>query len=181
MSKPLTKAELIAKATELGLPLNGNETVAQLKVLIAGEVIPTDPTVADDTVNTMNAPSVSRPKTWEDLQSPGVFVKIVNRSKGLPQVQALLTQPKVSIVLTLNETESLGSAFWEGTLNGVSFNILKGITVQLPQQVAEHVNQNFVDSSRAAREVLVRNPYTGKLTNMNLEERPESDRSFLGL
>ena len=127
------------------------------------------------------APAVANPANdYKKLESDGVFPVKPLTAKAFDMATVISGQPKVTTIVPLRDDEAIGGAFHTWQENGFKVHVLKGVAVQLPQQVAKAITDEYTATARATREVQVRNPITNELVNMNLEQKSEQDRAYLG-
>lgn len=99
-------------------------------------------------------------------------------SKADSMLQALALTPKVRTRIPREAKEPQG-AFATVILNGLRINILKGVSVNLPQQVADVIDKSYYDTEKAINESKIVNPFTGKASNARVDMQSETDKEAL--
>lgn len=92
--------------------------------------------------------------------------------------QHLSSQPKVSFFIPLNQGETKG-AVASPQVNGLRVNIRKGVMVELPKQLAEHMAESLNLTIEAQESPTVTNVLTGQTKNARLDKQSEADQAAL--
>ena len=88
------------------------------------------------------------------LETPGVKVereeaKLARGGKTERMLYSLASQPKIRTLIPLSGKERRGSAVHTACVNGLRLVFLKGVFIDLPQQVAELVEAGFQGATTA--------------------------------
>lgn len=122
------------------------------------------------TVRAMKATMVSQPATvvvgqgipFSSKVSPRVEQNWEDKKKRTRE--ALMKQNKVRIMVPLEIGEKRG-AYQTVTINGCVFNLMKGVMVEVPEQIAKIVEESFQLTAEVGQDMLIdrddpRNPGT---------------------
>lgn len=80
---------------------------------------------------------------------------------ALVMLRKLAAQPKTTFMVPLDQNETLGSVADPVIMNGLRLNIMKGLFIEVPRQVAEHLQESFYQTQKAVMVKTV-NPITGQ-------------------
>lgn len=140
-------------------------------------------TVSDATDVPAEIPAVPAEVTAEipsTIDGPGVKCdRAPHGSRAYTMLRALAAQPKTRFIIPLDKGEKKGSAFAPVVMNGLRINILKGVFVELPVQVAEHLQESYYATEDAVNNAKTVNPLTGKTENANLASKTDDERGAL--
>ena len=116
---------------------------------------------------------------WELIDSPGVKVDrfAPDNADAVRMMENLASQPKVRTRVPREAKEPI-DAFISPIINSVRINIRKGIAVELPEQVADMIEDSYYKSERAL-EPTVTNPFSGKQSPGRVDMK--SDAELAGL
>ena len=93
------------------------------------------------------------------------FIKVDKPSPGGDaenMLRHLAGQRKVRTIVPLETKEQRGTAFETVILNGFRLNILKGFFVDVPEQIANVIQDAYHATQEALEEMIVTNPITGE-------------------
>ena len=118
------------------------------------------------------------------LECPGVKLdRFAAGSKAYAQAVYLAGQLEsegpVRMVLQLKDKEKKGVAFETVIVNSLRFNILKGVFVNLPADIAKVLEDAFYATNAALNDVKVVNPVTGAVNPGRIDQRSDSDQAVL--
>lgn len=113
------------------------------------------------------------------IDGPGVKCdKVDPGSDAERMLIALSEQPKVRTRVPREAKEPV-DVVASPILDGLRINIRKGVSVELPEQVAEMIEKSYYDTERAINEAKTINPNTGKATNARIDLKSATDQNQL--
>lgn len=111
------------------------------------------------------------------IDSPGVKCDAVEpNSVAYNQLVHYASRPKVSTRLMRGAGEKPGS-FETVIVNDLRINILKGMPVKLPDEVAAIIDDAFYRTDQAINQTKIKNPFTGAKKPAVIDQQSEEDRS----
>jgi len=115
------------------------------------------------------------------LERPGIKLDNFNGSKSGIMLRKLarqfLEKGPIRTIIPIEGKEKRGIAFHTVILNGLRFNILKGVFVEVPEQVAHIIEEGTQGDANAIFNTSVVNPYTGKVSNARIDMRSDEDQA----
>ena len=121
-------------------------------------------------------PKIERKKhIWEAIDGPGVKVDKFSpdNEDAVRMMENLASQEKVRTRIPRDAKEPVDS-FHTVILDSVRINILKGVSVNLPEQVADVIEDAFYKTDQALAPTGV-NPFSGKTVNMRMDLKTDAD------
>ncbi len=133
---------------------------------------------------------IAEDNSWETLgyKDPKTGVNLVlgerpSGEKAVRMSQVLASQPKVMTILPCEDGEIAGKAVCRKTINGFVLNIVKGVYVEIPKQMADEIQQSYRDTIKAYdQKVTITDPITHqtRIISANLDNQTPADRAFNG-
>lgn len=117
----------------------------------------------------------ARKHIWELIDGPGVKVDRFSpdNDDAVRMMENLAAQPKVRTRVSREAKEPQGS-FATVILDSVRINILKGIAVDLPEQVSNEIEKSQYQTEQAMSPI-INNPFSGKPTHMRMDEKSDAE------
>lgn len=101
------------------------------------------------------------------MNTEGVAVdKAPAGSKSDTMLKTLAVQPKTRFIVPLEGNEKRGTAIANVIMNGLRINIKKGVFVDIPRQVAEHLEECYYQTNKAVNESEFRTATGDPVKNM---------------
>jgi hypothetical protein len=94
------------------------------------------------------------------------------------QYQYYASEPKVSFFIPLAEGETKGATA-SPQVNGLRINIRKGVMVQIPKSLGDHMAESLNMTVEATESPTVTNAITGETKNARLDRQSEKDVAAL--
>jgi len=126
---------------------------------------------------------------WESLNykdpKTGVNLVLAYRPSGEKAVRmskVLAEQPKVMTILPCEDGEIAGRAVCQKTINGFRVDIVKGVYVEIPKQLADEIQRSHRDTIKAYdQKVTITDPITHetRVISANLNNQSASDRAMI--
>ena len=184
MTKQLTgKGKLIAKLTELGVEFDPKATIKVLKTLLPKEPVepktPLTPEGESTSVPTVPA-AVVKDRGWETIANQYVFIKEPQTRKALNTANFFAAQERVSYTIFPTPQNPEEKLYWGG-INGFFFSVVVGVTVELPKGIVEHITKSRLANARLAPKIVIADPFTGKLVEVNLDAATDETKARLGI
>lgn len=112
---------------------------------------------------------------WELIDGPGVKVDRFSpdNEDAMRMMANLASQPKIRTRIPREPKEPI-DAVASPILNGVRINILKGIAVELPQQVADLIEDSYYATEKAMSPQQ-RNPFSGKINEARMDLKSDAE------
>ena len=173
----MTKPEIIAKLTELGVAHDPTAKKADLEALLPA------PSVAPPVATPEEAQAVAKgiiDVSWKSIANSYVFVKEPQTAKSLSTANKFAAEPKVRITVFPTADEPDQRLMFVG-INGFFVWVVVGLEVEVPQSIAEHITKSRTLNSRIERNIVITNPVTGERVNVNLDHAPNETKRRLGL
>ena len=133
----------------------------------------------DNSLNSWDSLNYKDPKTGVNL----VLAYRPSGEKAVRMSNVLASQPKVMTILPCEDGEIAGKAVCQKTINGFRIDIVKGVYVEIPKQMAEEIQQSHRDTIKAYdQKVSITDPITHqtRVISANLDNQTASDRQFTG-
>ncbi|HJZ12707.1 MAG TPA: hypothetical protein VJ521_11185, partial [Acidobacteriota bacterium] len=115
----------------------------------------------EDVAKAVSAPAVVSGDPVKFISNQYVFVKLSGTAKSYATAERFAGEPKERIVIFPTSEEGNSQTHFCG-INGVFFAIVMGVEVELPRSVAQFVQKSRMANARAARNIIVVNPFTGE-------------------
>lgn len=113
------------------------------------------------------------------IDCPGVICdRVPVGSKAYSMLANLASQKRVRTRIPREAKEPQG-AFATVILNGLRVNILKGVSVEIPSQIADIIDDSYYQTEKAINDTKVKNPFTGKESNARVDMKSEEDQVSL--
>lgn len=93
-------------------------------------------------------------------------------------LRALAAQPKVRTRIPREAKEPV-DAVASPVMNGLRINIRKGVSVELPEQVAALLEDSYYQTEKAYTETMTTNPFTGVKSNARWDLKSDKDQAAL--
>lgn len=112
---------------------------------------------------------------WELIDGPGVKVDrfSLDNADAVAMMENLAAQPKVRTRVP-REAKDPVDAFVSPILNSVRINILKGVSVELPEQLAQIIEDSYYQSEKALAPK-VTNPFSGKVSEARMDLKTDAE------
>jgi len=158
----MTKQEIIEKLKELEIHFDPKANKAELqKLLEVDEPVDDEPQVDEpQSEPEVDEPDTGEPEKPQDPQpepKKKTETKIDYKNKLQRTKDALAKQPKVRIIIPKEKSETVG-AFETVQINGYTYQIQKGVYVEVPQQVADIIMASRQETEEAIAEASKRVP-----------------------
>lgn len=142
----LKKEEVIAKLKELNVEFDENESYNNLFNLLKETETPKEEALEAGKVERIGEEGETTPPEEKKEEKRNPFAsfetKLPMTGKAHEMRKKLMNQPKVPAFIPLGNDELVGSTH-QVTLNGYTMFIRKGMTVQVPLQVKEILDEKF--------------------------------------
>lgn len=133
----------------------------------------------------VEAQPVAEPKVaykgnlWEAIDGPGVKCDRFSMDNGdaVRMMHNLMSQPKVRTRVPREAKEPI-NAFISPVLNSLRINIRKGVSVDLPEQLAELIEDSYYASEKAISPIQT-NPFTGRQNQARLDMKSDAEVAML--
>ena len=120
-----------------------------------------------------------KPEPLPSIDCAGVKCdRAASGSKAEIMLRSLAKQPRVRTRIPKDKSEG-ANAFASVILNGLRINILKGVSVELPQQVVDVIEESYYKTQKALDDFQVTNPFTGRKTNARIDLQSDADQRAL--
>lgn len=136
----------------------------------------------------VNEPVREPKEASPSIDGPGVVAGVPDGNGGLrtpsessrafTMLRALASQPKVRTRIPREAKEPAG-AFHDVIQNGLHIFVLKGVPVELPEQISAVLEKSYFDTEKAINETKIMNPLSGVFSNARLDMKSEAERQAL--
>lgn len=113
-------------------------------------------------------------RDWHSIDGAGVKCDEPIGEKATRTANAIANQPRVATFIPLDTGEKPGQAFASPQINSFRINILKGMYVELPQQVHELIAESFKQTMNAIHGAKTVNRQTGEVKSARLDQRTDA-------
>ncbi len=135
----MTNKEIMEKLDELGVEYDPTAKKAELEKLLNGEQTPESTEQEDESEEPQE---VAEPEPTPEQKAPKKEQKPIDYKTKIQRIKdSLAKQPKVRIIIPKEKSETRG-AFETVQINGYMLKIMKGVYVEVPQQVADILNES---------------------------------------
>lgn len=129
---------------------------------------------AETTTESQTEPQ-TKPKKKASIDGPGVKCDVVQpNSDGERQLIYYASEPRVQTRIPRGAGEAPG-AFEPVIVNGLRINILKGVSVSLPESVSKILDDAFYRTDKAINQSQVANPFTGAKMPALVEQQADQN------
>lgn len=112
---------------------------------------------------------------WEAIDGPGVKVDRFSpdNADAVRMMENLASQPKVRTRIPREPKEPI-DAVASPILDSVRINIRKGVSVDLPEQIADMIEDSYYQTDRAMAPKIV-NPFSGKVSEARMDLKSDAE------
>lgn len=116
---------------------------------------------------------------WELIDGPGVRVDRFSpdNADAIRMMEHLASQEKIRTRVPREPKEAV-DAVASPVMNGVRINILKGVSVNLPEDVANLIEKSYYDTDKAMSPK-IKNVFSGKESEARLDLKSDAEMAQL--